>query len=92
MQAAGLPDDASWTGDRGTFCWRSTALMENRIICRVFAGAEMPVLPESFQVGEHIHLWGRIQSRTYQKKLDADTVEKRTAYEISVSKIECAQS
>jgi len=42
-----------------------------------------------FQVGEHIHLWGRIQSRTYQKKVDADMVEKRTAYEISVSKIEC---
>lgn len=45
-----------------------------------------------FKVGEHIHLWGRIQSRTYQKKIDADTVEKRTAYEISVSKIECAES
>ena len=42
-----------------------------------------------FQVGEHIQLWGRIQSRTYQKKIDEDTVEKRTAYEISVSKIEC---
>lgn len=42
-----------------------------------------------FKVGEHIQLWGRIQSRTYQKKLDADNVEKRTAYEISVSKIEC---
>ena len=45
-----------------------------------------------FQVGEHIHLWGRIQSRTYQKKLDGDTVEKRTAYEISVSKIECVEA
>jgi len=43
-----------------------------------------------FQVGEHIHLWGRIQSRTYQKKVDTEVVEKRTAYEISVSKIECA--
>ena len=43
-----------------------------------------------FQVGEHIHLWGRIQSRTYQKKVDNDEVEKRTAYEISVSKIESA--
>ena len=45
-----------------------------------------------FQVGEHIHLWGRIQSRTYQKKIDADTMEKRTAYEISVSKIECVDA
>lgn len=44
-----------------------------------------------FQVGEHIRLWGRIQSRTYQKRLDEEQVEKRTAYEISVSKIECVE-
>ncbi len=44
-----------------------------------------------FEVGTHIHLWGRIQSRTYQKRLDNDVVEKRTAYEISVSKIECVE-
>ena len=42
-----------------------------------------------FEVGTHIHLWGRIQSRTYQKRLEDDVVEKRTAYEISVNKIEC---
>ena len=42
-----------------------------------------------FQVGDHIQLWGRIQSRTYQKKIDEENVEKRTAYEVSVSKIEC---
>ena len=41
-----------------------------------------------FEVGTHIHLWGRIQSRTYQKRLEDDVVEKRTAYEISVNKIE----
>ena len=44
-----------------------------------------------FEVVTHIHLWGRIQSRTYQKRLDNDVVEKRTAYEISVSKIECVE-
>ena len=44
-----------------------------------------------FEVGTHIHLWGRIQSRTYQKRLDDDVVEKRTAYEISVNKIECVE-
>ena len=32
-----------------------------------------------FEVGTHIHLWGRIQSRTYQKRLEDDVVEKRTA-------------
>ena len=44
-----------------------------------------------FEVGTHIHLWGRIQSRTYQKRLDNDVLEKRTAYETSVSKIECVE-
>ena len=44
-----------------------------------------------FEVGTHIHLWGRIQSRTYQKRLEDDVVEKRTAYEIPVNKIECVE-
>ena len=44
-----------------------------------------------FEVGTHIHLWGRIQSRRYQKRLEDDVVEKRTAYEISVNKIECVE-
>ena len=44
-----------------------------------------------FEVGTHIHLWGRIQSRTYQKRLEDDVVEKRTDYEISVNKIECVE-
>ena len=44
-----------------------------------------------FEVGTHIHLWGRIQSRTDQKRLEDDVVEKRTAYEISVNKIECVE-
>ena len=44
-----------------------------------------------FEVGTHIHLWGRIQSRTYQKRLEDDVVERRTAYEISVNKIECVE-
>ena len=44
-----------------------------------------------FEVGTHIHLWGRIQSRTYQKRLEDDVVEKRTSYEISVNNIECVE-
>ena len=43
---------------------------------------------EKFQVGEHIQLWGRIQSREYQKKIDENEYEKRIAYEVSVSKME----
>ena len=41
-----------------------------------------------FEVGLHVQIWGRIQSREYVKRLNEDEVEKRTAYEVSVSKIE----
>jgi single-stranded DNA-binding protein len=41
-----------------------------------------------FEVGVHVQIWGRIQSREYVKRLNEDEVEKRTAYEVSVSKIE----
>ena len=41
-----------------------------------------------FEVGVHVLIWGRIQSREYVKRLNEDEVEKRTAYEVSVSKIE----
>ena len=44
---------------------------------------------EGFQVGEHIQIWGRIQSREYQKKISETEFEKRIAYEVSVSKLEC---
>ena len=41
------------------------------------------------QVGEHVAIWGRIQSREYQKRIDNDQVVSRVAYEVSVSKMEC---
>ena len=41
-----------------------------------------------FEVGVHVQIWGRIQSREYVKRLNASEVENRTAYEVSVSKIE----
>ena len=43
---------------------------------------------ENFNVGGHIQVWGRIQSREYQKKISEDEFEKRVAYEVSVSKLE----
>ncbi len=43
---------------------------------------------DSFEVGSRVLLWGRIQSREYQKKLSETDVEKRVAYEVSVSKLE----
>ena len=41
-----------------------------------------------FEVGTHVQIWGRIQSRDYVKKINETDVEQRTAYEVSVSKIE----
>jgi single-stranded DNA-binding protein len=42
----------------------------------------------AFQVGGHVLVWGRIQSREYMKKMSETESEKRTAYEVSVSKLE----
>ena len=42
-----------------------------------------------FEVGEHVQVLGRIQSREYVKKLSETETEKRVAYEVSVSKLEC---
>ncbi|MCL2216621.1 MAG: single-stranded DNA-binding protein [Defluviitaleaceae bacterium] len=40
------------------------------------------------EVGHHIRLWGRMQSRQYQKKIDENNILEKTAYEVSVSKVE----
>ncbi|MDY4080352.1 MAG: single-stranded DNA-binding protein [Candidatus Metalachnospira sp.] len=42
----------------------------------------------SLDVGSNVELWGRIQSRVYQKRIDEEMTEERTAYEVSLSKIE----
>ena len=41
----------------------------------------------NLKVGDRIQMWGRIQSRPYEKKIDENTVVKKVAYEVSVSKI-----
>ena len=41
-----------------------------------------------FKVGERCAVWGRIQSREYMKKLDEEHIERRIAFEVSVSKLE----
>lgn len=38
-------------------------------------------------VGDHVQLQGRFQSRVYQKQLPDGTVQERTAYEVSVSRL-----
>ena len=42
----------------------------------------------NLSVGSRIQLWGRIQSREYQKRVGENNVVSRVAYEISVNKME----
>lgn len=42
----------------------------------------------NFGIGEHVRISGRIQSREYKKKISDTEIELRTAYEVSVSKLE----
>lgn len=44
-----------------------------------------------FDVGQHVQLLGRIQSRDYVKKISETQTQTRTAYEVSVSKLECME-
>lgn len=43
---------------------------------------------QNMNVGEKIKIWGRIQSRLYEKKFEDGTSETRRAYEVSISKME----
>jgi single-stranded DNA-binding protein len=43
---------------------------------------------QNLQVGDNIRVWGRLQSREYQKKLSDTEVIKKVAYEVSISKLE----
>ncbi len=42
----------------------------------------------NLEIGDNIKVWGRIQSREYQKKLESSEVITKVAYEVSVSKME----
>lgn len=42
---------------------------------------------KNLQIGERINIWGRIQSRNYEKKLSDGEVEEKVAYEVSISKL-----
>ena len=42
-----------------------------------------------FEVGTRVRIWGRVQSREYTKKITETECEKRIAYEVSISKLEC---
>lgn len=46
------------------------------------------VYSENLEIGSNVMLWGRLQSRTYNKRISEDETEVRTAYELSITKIE----
>jgi single-stranded DNA-binding protein len=43
---------------------------------------------EGLVIGDNVKVWGRIQSREYQKKFESGEVISKIAYEVSVSKME----
>ena len=43
------------------------------------------------EVGDNVEIKGRIQSREYQKRLSETEVESKTAFEVSVSRLEMAE-
>lgn len=46
---------------------------------------------KNIEVGQKIFLSGRIQSREYQKKLEGEEMETKTAYEISINRVSLNQ-
>ncbi len=47
---------------------------------------------EGLTIGDNVKVWGRIQSREYQKKFESGDILTKVAYEISVSKMEVGDS
>lgn len=43
---------------------------------------------QTLEVGDNIKIWGRLQSREYQKKISDTEVVRKVAYEVSISKME----
>jgi len=47
---------------------------------------------QKLEVGDNVKVWGRIQSRPYQKRLPNGEVLEKVAYEVSISKMEVVNS
>ncbi len=46
------------------------------------------VYAERLEIGSNVQIWGRLQSREYVKRLSETESETRTAYELSITKLE----
>lgn len=47
---------------------------------------------KNLSVGDNVKIWGRIQSRAYQKRISEEETIKKTAYEVSINRMEMASS
>ena len=47
---------------------------------------------KNLNVGDNVKVWGRIQSRKYQKRISDEEVITKTAYEVSVNRMELAHN
>ena len=45
------------------------------------------IYTSKLSVGDHVEIWGRMQSREYHKRLETEEIVTKKAYEISVSRI-----
>lgn len=43
---------------------------------------------KNLNVGDNVKIWGRIQSRNYQKRISEDETITKTAYEVSINRME----
>lgn len=43
---------------------------------------------KNLEVGDNVKIWGRIQSRTYQKRISEEETVEKTAYEVSINRME----
>ena len=47
---------------------------------------------KNLNVGDNVRIWGRIQSRNYQKRVSEEETITKTAYEVSINRIELVDS
>ena len=47
---------------------------------------------KNLNVGDNVRIWGRIQSRNYQKRVSEDETITKTAYEVSVNRMELVEN
>ena len=87
VQTTGLSKDTAWKRNCGPFDGCQPSVWQIRLHSLHLLGRNARYA-DGFGVGEHVQLWGRIQSREYQKQVGDEEYETRVAYEISVSKLE----